>query len=412
MLVMGDRGTSRLSPISSISSNRSWRLGNEDNMPLNLSQLEDGIASLAKYEAARQSSFPDGLNAARQALLDAADCQDAVQACVRSAATAEHRLRCGLPSHEQITQSFSPPDKKEALELIAVDGSQIAPDIHATLQYGIINVAGMHYPYGNDDHPTVETYSEIWEPAIKGEISNDLINQERDYRERTILTQLCVQSNVPCVGLIDGGIEIWAGDTGKGNRYKRWMQFHIRNMHSLCDNGVALGGYIDNPAASPVLRMLALAIEGRLIKSDYQVSWEKISLNDRELFGAILGSGQRSAIFELVSPSSSEYTGNLSLNFFYFNAGTVEDPEIARVEVPEWVALNPKILNRLHSVLVHQCRLVSGFPYPYVLARAHEEARLGETDRRILERLINEQLLAQHAAIDLGSAKQAFKQIL
>jgi hypothetical protein len=326
--------------------------------------------------------------------------------------TADPRLRCGLPRHEKIDQSFSPLDKKEALDLIAVDGSQIAPDLHSSMQYGIINVAGIHYPYESDDRPGVETYSEIWKSVIKGEGSDDLIKQERDYRERSILTQLCVKRTLPSVGLIDGGIEIWAGDTGRGDRYKHWMYLHLRNMHALRDSGVALGGYIDNPFASPVIRMLGLAIEGRLIRREYQYSWEKVSLKDGELFGAILGPGQRSAVFELVSPSSSEYSGNLGLNFFYFNAGTAEEPEIARVEVPEWAAWNPKILNRLHSVLVHQCRLVSGFPYPYVLARAHEEARLGETDRGILDRLIHEQLLAHHAAINLGSAKQAFKKVL
>ena len=67
--------------------------------------------------------------------------------------------------------------------------------------------------------------------------------------------------------------------------------------------------------------------------------------------------------------------------FFYLNSGT----EIARVEVPDWVADNRELLARGHAMLVRQCEL--GLGYPVVISEAHEQAVVSGHDRAEFRRL-------------------------
>ena len=51
------------------------------------------------------------------------------------------------------------------------------------------------------------------------------------------------------------------------------------------------------------------------------------------------------------------YAEGLALHFFYINVGTSENPWLARVEIPGWVAKNTELLNALHAILIQQCQV-------------------------------------------------------
>ena len=59
--------------------------------------------------------------------------------------------------------------------------------------------------------------------------------------------------------------------------------------------------------------------------------------------------------------------------------------EIARVEVPDWLADDPELLALSHAMLVKQCQL--SFGYPVAVAEAHEQAVIGGHNREELLRL-------------------------
>jgi hypothetical protein len=90
--------------------------------------------------------------------------------------------------------------------------------------------------------------------------------------------------------------------------------------------------------------------------------------------------------------------------FFLFATGD----EIARVEVPEWVARDPDLLALVHAALVDQC--AKGFGYPAVLARADDRAVISLADRSVLDTLVQQEL-ARRGVVARPSAKLARKQV-
>ena len=68
-------------------------------------------------------------------------------------------------------------------------------------------------------------------------------------------------------------------------------------------------------------------------------------------------------------------------HFYYLNGGT----EIARVEVPDWLAQDPELLAVGHAMLVRQCQL--GLGYPVAISEAHEQAVITGHDREEFRRL-------------------------
>src|SRR5207244_12151569 len=70
------------------------------------------------------------------------------------------------------------------------------------------------------------------------------------------------------------------------------------------------------------------------------------------------------------------------IGFFYLNV----EGEIARIELPLWMAEEPERLGLLHALLVRQAR--SGPSYPLVLQEAHEQAVISTTDRACFAALI------------------------
>ncbi|MBI3362083.1 MAG: DNA double-strand break repair nuclease NurA, partial [Chloroflexi bacterium] len=98
--------------------------------------------------------------------------------------------------------------------------------------------------------------------------------------------------------------------------------------------------------------------------------------------------GERSAVFDSASPPNREHykPRSHSIHFFYLNAGQSGNESILRVEVPEWVAGEPRLLDLAHSAIVEQCRVTGGFSY--VLMRAHELAVVTGAERGEFDQMI------------------------
>jgi len=78
--------------------------------------------------------------------------------------------------------------------------------------------------------------------------------------------------------------------------------------------------------------------------------------------------GNRSSIVE-------KRYGQQHIYFYYLK---VKD-EVARVEVPQWVAMDKELLGLTHSLLLDQCRRGQG--YPVALSESHEQAVVTGSDR-------------------------------
>jgi hypothetical protein len=125
-------------------------------------------------------------------------------------------------------------------------------------------------------------------------------------------------------------------------------------------------------------------------------------MDDRELFGSLLSTGERSELFINRSKVIEQY-GEHRIHFFYVKS----DEEIARVEIPQWVASNQALLELTHGLVLDQCRRGQG--YPVALSEAHEQAVVTSADKATFWQLV-ESILADGHLPSLISAKSRSKQ--
>ncbi len=82
--------------------------------------------------------------------------------------------------------------------------------------------------------------------------------------------------------------------------------------------------------------------------------------------------------------------------------------QIARLEMPAWVAQDPARRDLLHAVVWRQCQVLGG--YPYVLARAHELALISTDERRSLEEMVMGAL--RRRGVDARASEKAWYKAL
>ncbi len=87
--------------------------------------------------------------------------------------------------------------------------------------------------------------------------------------------------------------------------------------------------------------------------------------------------------------------------FFYLRV----DDEIARVEIPQWVARDDKLLNLAHSLVLDQCR--RGHGYPVALSEAHEQAVVTGADRENFWQLVESSLVEEHLPTPTSAKSQS-----
>jgi NAD+ kinase len=75
------------------------------------------------------------------------------------------------------------------------------------------------------------------------------------------------------------------------------------------------------------------------------------------------------------------------IHFFYMRVGR----EVARVELPRWVAEDRAAVDLVHTLIYDQC--MKGQGYPVALARAHEQAIVRAADRRAFLSMVEGSLL-------------------
>ena len=109
-------------------------------------------------------------------------------------------------------------------------------------------------------------------------------------------------------------------------------------------------------------------------------------LNDRRLFESLLQPGERTAVFDSHSRILGDY-GVHRIGFFYLHVGT----EIVRIEMPQWVAASPTLLDLVHAVAYDQAQ--KGLGYPVALAEAHQHAVVRGAERDLFYEMVTTVML-------------------
>lgn len=367
-------------------------------MTLELNKVAQQIEDMGRVLAERASRQRKALPAARELLRLFADRRDELLQIATS--EAGQRLRCASPADELLDSALPAPDMPEHVTLVASDGSQIFPDRHGMAFYYAINVGSIVFRHGSGQAPDVATEPRLFYGEDKvypggNPVSSDLVSIERDLAEMQALAEWI--ETEPAGGpsrlaLADGSLLMWIQRTAIPEAQQvRILDDYWAYLDRLRSTGAAVAGFVSRPHSAEVVALLYLAQLEPEERSEVKTLSETAyrGLADRALFG-FLSPGERSALFVRGTATNQEFRARgHQVFFFYLNTGS----DLARVEVPEWVARRRPQLDLVHAAVHDQCRFNNG--YPYVLTRADEQAVILGEEREALQAMIA-QAMARH----------------
>ena len=387
-------------------------------MPLDYLSVKQQIQKVARRAPAEQERMQQLRQQARDLLNQQAHNGAELCAKVELAASRDSALRAAKPGKEALTQSFLCPAPLEQSSVIAADGSQISPSRHEAVNYFLINVGAIHMHPGSGDAPNTHTFSDlhVQKYGEGGSFGNDQVGQMRDKAERLRLVEMVGEAQIqPAITLVDGPLELWGGrdrDPAQQAGFLKNLEEYLDALKQTQALGALTAGYEDKSRRDLVVRCLEI---GQLPREQIEGGRFERGLRgvlDRDLFADLLAPGERSAVIEIQHQFAEKYyAGPLALHCFYLKIGREEAYELARVEVPGWVAEDTEALDAVHATLVEQCRLTGSRPYPYALHRAHEIAVVSHEERKQVTQMLMAGL--QAAGVDVGtiSNKQALKEL-
>jgi hypothetical protein len=296
----------------------------------------------------------------------------------------------------------------------AADGSQLISDRHDFALCYLLNIGLIALRYGPDasaslsSHPTLHCAEDDPEEIPQGEqaaIAPRRLAMRRLLAECAALTDRIetAPDNAPALALLDGSLILWPLESETESFRDESLTAFQEHLDTACEKRVPLAGYISRPASRDVVNALRVAVcpherancdhhcENRnkprpLFEPPPCQGTERVT--DADLFASVLRPGERSAVFGSRSKILGQYRPEHDIQFFYLHTGD----EVARVEIPHWVAADPELLARTHTLCLDQ--IEKGDGYPVALAEAHEQAIIRAPERDAFFHLMECQFVA------------------
>lgn len=294
--------------------------------------------------------------------------------------------------------------------LIATDGSQMELDRHGIANCYLINMGHVYLRYGENpvarlsSHPTIYYREEdlyIHDGARLITIDGSYLYARRDVQELeglVTLSQAYIQhDNTPVLALQDGTLVRFVLAGAEKVVLQRFLDPYLDGLENMRVRDIPVASYISRSRANELVGTIRLLYcpdvdvdqhQGARCSHCSDIRAERVpschicnGLVDADILYERLREGQRGPIFETMSRVNEKY-GHHSIRFFYMRVGR----EIARVEVPKWVADNAAQVDLVHSIIYDQCSRGQG--YPVALSRAHEQAVVRSADRYAFERIL------------------------
>jgi hypothetical protein len=313
---------------------------------------------------------------------------------------------------EKLNSHSQPPTPPPDFTVLATDGSHIDIDRHRSARCFLINIGRVSLSYGAKPDAALDAVPRLYFDESELSISSDngrrqpiegvLLGIKRGVEECRELSAMAaaLPADSAALALLDGSLILWGlaskdypefiVDVLLDKAFLKYLE-DIRTANRRMR--VPLASYISFPRSTDVVNTLRVAIcpheapdcdrycnETPTGKRPCDVLAD---VQDRDIFTALLGEGERSALFASQSQIVKKHYGGHAVLFFYLRAGD----EIARIELPQWSALDDERLCLAHSLILDQCR--RGLGYPAALSEAHEQAVLSGADRENFQRLVD-----------------------
>ena len=317
--------------------------------------------------------------------------------------------------------NLAPPPPPEDWTALSVDGSHIDVDRHLPVPCYLLNLGGCVLTYGEGadarffSRPHLAAREEelyLRDPgnaSLEEAMTGNLLGLYRTVRELTVLLDEARQcpGDRPVLALVDGTLVLW-GLAGRG--YPDFVRNFIIGDGLLKALGgfrklarerrVTLAAYVSLPRTTEVVNAIRRCLCSHDLercrrscgyrRSELEPCSRANDFLDRELFARELTPYHRSPVYKTNSSVPRDLYGpEQQVCFYYLHAGE----EIARVEVPQWVAEDELLLGMGHSMIVEQCRKGQG--YPVAITEAHEQAVVTGRDRQLFKEMVADTLERQ-----------------
>jgi len=337
---------------------------------------------------------------------------------------------------EALTDAHPLPARPAQLTVIASDGSQIFPDRHEVSNCYLINIGYVVIHYGTGERPVLASQPHLFyeEEDLYQEwagrrmtVTRDMVGVKRGAMELAQVAMLAEQARNEgrtVVGLSDGTLILWMLEGKPFDFRRQTLQATLAGFERMRKARVPIVGYISDPGSADVVNGLRVGLCPETPPDCDRCPWkaqelqqaltfpkggacagvpcEQISgVTDDILYARRLKNGERSGVFPSTSKILDDY-GPHRICFFYANTGV----EIARIEIPLWVAEDEELLDLVHATVCDQAE--KGRGYPVVLSESHERAVVRAADRDIFYKFLRDTFVKNDVKAEM-SLKQLKK---
>jgi hypothetical protein len=327
---------------------------------------------------------------------DEINCAREVWERITKDATFIHKIRaCEIPLplplwDGDLGEAIAIDPKIGPYTILGVDGSQIYPDKHQGSTCFLINIGSVLVSYGQpgkgvhlESVPYVFVHSEEDEWSATPDIVN-CRREEFEFEAGSVISQAvrAEQSpDTPYLFVSDGSLIFWHLESKDIPVRDFFLSRYCALLDELYDQKTLCAGYISLPKNKELVNLVRVA----LADFNTTVCMASTAINhvvDTTLVSMYLEPHTRTTIFKSGAPIAKHYPDHLAPYFFYLHTGD----EIARVEIPAWIALDEAAVTSVTRMLLDQS--VKGRGYPVVLAEAHEQAVVKGPDREFFYQVI------------------------
>lgn len=370
---------------------------------LDLAQVQQQIGAMAREQQRMSEDRLQRLDlAVAQAALESGRLTDFLR---KLRASKTSWLLAGIS--EALQATYPLPPRPEALTVVATDGSQITPSHHEVIPSFLLNISTVVLHYGTGERavlrsaPTLfyrdeDLYTDYGGQRVQ--VTGDLLGMRRTLMECQTLMQQASQAqdtgHCTCA-LSDGSLILWHLE-GKPQDYKQEnLAQYLASLEQARQRQIPVAGYISRPRSRDVINALRVGLCPEPVAHCERCPYTDLpqlpcatieGLSDRQLFQRLLKPGERTALFRSASRVLDEY-GPHRIAFFYLHVGA----EVVRLEVPQWVATTPALLDLMHAVAYDQAQ--KGMGYPVALAEAHQHAVVRGAERDLFYEMVTAVML-------------------
>lgn len=317
---------------------------------------------------------------------------------------------------DKVCELPSPPEKHA---VAAADGSQIMTDKHEVTLCFLLNASSIILYYGNGMKPEKRTvpalhYKDedlfIQYDKKQVRITDRHVGNRRTVHEAAELESAihrASKTGIPTVALFDGTLIRWEIESEPADYKKRILSDYLRVFETARELGIPIAGYISDPGSRDVVNAIKVNLCDQSPVDCDKCPYEDEKpcgavgmLTDSIVYGNRLKDGKRSGLHISRSKILKEY-GEHRIYAFYMNAGR----ETARIEIPEWVAKDNKMLELVHAVCFDQAR--KGRGYPVALSEAHEAAVVKSPERSLFFDMIERSFVKHGARITYSQKRRS-----